>query len=642
MARGSCRLILAASLTWAGPAVAGRFSTPYPASALAEETQRPDKALVVYLSQDDADPRVCDQGREGPSLPRVNALVVDALLDALVQGRVAPEAGAGCLAHLLDGERGRAELVLREVVDRAPALLASPAGGEILQVLAARPPELSIPEHAVDRVVTSLERAEQRLHGHRVELARQLRRDIELEAGRLDGSPVTAARVQELEDHGLLATMSRRLPGADLRMAAGRRLAALRAATSPFERVRTDLAWVQDTLEQRGALAVDPAESPVLSAEWVAEEGAPAVIRLQQDPLAGVARLVAARDDRSELLDPVFDLRAGLRIRVAGLEEAPLGLCPGEDAWDPTPCVPVSAVQLEHVVMTLRADGTVALAEGLELEARIAMGRDGEAVRPRATVGGVPVQDLAFRFHLDPVAPVILRGSGYSAPGPDAHVDIYEASHGRLIVGVRTEGRELVALVARHDEGFAVVSRGAQGAPGSTGSVGSRGTNGSNGMNGSCPSMNGTSGGPGGQGGPGGAGGNGGPGGDGGTVSVRLHCDPCEALKQIAVRRVRSEGGPGGAGGQGGPGGAGGSGGMGGSGASCSTYDSVSKTYRYSSVSGGSPGAQGAQGPRGPNGQPGPPGADGPVLIRLAGREGGTESAAGAEQGAVEEAAEAP
>lgn len=626
MGRAALALAAAVSLALPGGATAGRWSSPYPASALAEETQRPDKALVVYLGQEDADPGVCDQGREGPSLPRVNALVVDALLDAVIQGRVGPEAGAACLAHLLTGEQGRAELVLREVVDRAPALLASPAGGEILQVLAARPPELAIPAHAVDRVVSSLERAEQRLHGHRVGLARQLRRDIELEAGRLDGVRVDRALLEGIEDHELLSTMSRRLPEAALRTAAGRRLAVLRAAGSPHARVRQELAWVQDTLEAEGALVVDPSAHPVLSASWVASGAAPAVIRLQQDPAAGVARLVAARDDRSELLDPVFDLRSGLRLTVAGLEEAPLGLCPGVDAWDPTPCVPVSAMQLEHVVMDLREDGTVALAEDLDLEARVAMGRDGELVRPRATVGGVAVQDLSFRFHLDPVAPVVLQGAGSGARGPDAHVDIYEASHGRLVVGVRTEGRELVALVARHDEGFSVVSRGAPGASGSTGTAGSRGTNGTNGMNGSCPSMSGTSGSPGGQGGRGGAGGNGGPGGDGGTVSVRLHCDPCEALKQIAVRRVRSEGGPGGAGGPGGPGGPGGSGGMGGSGTSCSTYDSVTKSYRYSSVSGGSSGAQGAQGPRGPNGQPGPPGADGPVLIRLAGQDAPTEA----------------
>lgn len=358
---------------------------------------------------------------------------------------------------------------------------------------------------------------------------------------------------------------------------------------------------------------------PVLAVRYAPGPDDAVAVLLEQDPMAGQASLLAATTRGERFPDPRIDLASALQITVDGYE-APLATCPGTDEWDPTPCVPRSAVTSSHLAVRVDPEGAIVLAESLGLDEVLALGRDGEVLDPRLAVGGVRVEGLELPLHFLPVEPVVYEGSR-AAAGPRLVVDVYEVSAGRLLFGIKAPGREperSTALVPRYDEGFAVVSRGGQGRAGAAGRKGTTGARGTPGRSASCPNSSGSSGGRGQNGGAGGRGGNGGTGGAGGFVTVNLRCDTsCDVIRPLLLRRVRSEGGPGGPGGPGGQGGDGGAGGSGGSGTSCSIYDSTTKTTRSKYLSGGTTGARGSKGSNGARGNRGPAGPAGQVSIRL-------------------------
>ncbi len=589
-------------------------SGPYSAADLQAESRRPGKALVRYLAQPGADGGVCNPDRSGPAVERVDDAVVVRLLGALAQGDVPPDAGAACLVAAWSAPPDVAARVLIHSLEAAPAMLGQPAGEALLVALAERPPGLATPREPALALVHALRQA-----GGQGAYAAALARDLELEAGAYEGEPVTEARIRQVRDEAVLDAMAARLPAEGLRSAAAARLVRVRAERSPFALVRDDPdAAVREVLAT-GALAVDVVAHPVLHARYVPREDAAQAVLLEQDLQAGTRRLIAAYADGTRLPDPRVDLRTSLRLLLSGLEE-PITLCAGaSERWDPTPCVSLDDVIVSHLALTIDGEGALVMKEELPLEAVVALGRDGDVLRPRVLVGGVEVQDLDLPLFFLPVEPARFVGGGPRGAGPLVLVDVYEASASRLIFGVRvpTLDRRMAALVPQHDEGFAVISQGARGAVGSTGAAGAPGTPGSIGMPASCPSSPGQNGGSGGPGGQGGKGGSGGPGGPGGFLKVSLHCERCELLEPMLRRRLRSEGGPGGPGGAGGPGGPGGRGGMGGSGTSCSTYDSYTKTSRSSYLSGGAKGADGARGPNGASGEPGPPGPPGRVAIEI-------------------------
>lgn len=585
-----------------------RLPTPFSAAQLSEMDGRYSRAAVHYLSQPGADGAVCDLHREGPTLPRADPAVLRAIRKAAVEDPIPPEVAAECWAALLrtlpsqEVDGLLADLLQTSIEqlgeDPAPAVL-----GPLVRTLLERPVEMRLPTGlAVD--------VSRRLGELSSPLAAELLADVELEAGRFHGEPITQQRLMGMSEADLLR-LARRLPDETLRYQAQALLVSLRIERSRWAFVREHASEVLAATMERHQFAIPPTQT-VLSARWEPREDAVRIVRIQADPPSSTARLVGARSDREVAAEPILDLSQGLRVAVEGMEEGRLGPCPSADPWDPTPCVGEAHLYLDDRFASM--DGLrIGLATDLSLDDVVLLARSGDRFAPPLRVGGLAVEGFDFRLHFDPVPPIRYGG------GTDLLVDIYQISNGRLIVGVQPVGSEerQSAVVPATDAGFEVISQGAMGSQGTTGSAGSTGSTGYAGSMGSCYSPGGT-GGMGGPGGPGGTGGPGGAGGDGGDILVTLHCDDCAPLRAFALRQIRSVGGAGGQGGRGGPGGAGGAGGTGGSGGSCSEYDSTTGTYKTRTTSAGSPGSSGSQGASGSSGQAGPPGSPGEVILRTA------------------------
>lgn len=582
---------------------APRFPADYRLADLRADSARwPGEALVHFLSVPGNDPAACDARQ----LARTDHALAGPFVDALRERRVPAARWEACATVLLPTLPAAHREVLLERLAARTVELATRGDLELVKrvhrLLAARARE---PSAALSSLRVELGRAAlpQGAAALRAEVA-DLGRTLELEDGLLDGAPLTEERVVALDDEPLLRRIEARSPGAELRLAARRRVVRrhLEAATMPEVKARA--AEVEAAVLEHGRWAQPARGLPPAIA--LPPRTLATGLRASQDVATQLARLSTSDDDGAG--GPRVDLRPVLRFSVGWSE--PLALCAPPEALDVRPCIDAAEVTLGTGFATLRPDGVLAFPATLVMADLVELTRGGFGLVVPVLLAGRTVQVLQVPLTVLQPGPFYFEGAT-GEPGPAVNVVVVPVAQGLLVDAVDAKGTRKQVVLPRGPTVFELGSRGGAGAPGSPGLKGADGTRGTNGMSASCPSMNGGNGGPGGSGQPGTAGGAGGRGGDGGPLKVELLCGG--ACEDVALVRAiaRSLGGAGGEGGQGGAGGRGGDGGSGGSSTSC--YVNGRTTF----LSGGSQGSRGSDGARGANGPRGAPGKEGPVQVLL-------------------------
>jgi hypothetical protein len=575
-----------------------RFPPQYDLAALrADSAKWPGEALGHYLSRPSADVASACVARH---FVRTDAALVVPFAAALERDDVPRERWAACAKALLPGLPVEQRLqfaeelarVVPELVERAdlPRLRATYAvlidrprdDSPALKQLGAR--DLPSPRAAVRAQVD------------------EIRALLALEAGALNGQPLTEALVLQLDDEGLLRRIAARAPLEALRDGARRRVVRLHIAQSAMREVKQRADAVEAAVFRTGRWA-----QPLASLATPAPQPPgmlPVEVRFTQDIGAQLAFPFLSDDEARRA--PAIDLRPYLRFHVGWSE--PLGLCDEPEALSVAPCVDARDVKLGTGFASLDERGTLHVLAKWAMADAIDLTRAGLGLVVPVLLGERPSQVLQL-----PLTAQTPKQFCFEAPmterGPQVNATVVAVTQGLLVEAVDELSHRVQFVVPRAAKGFEFGSCGGHGAPGAQGSRGQNGSTGTQGMNASCPSTPGGRGGNGGNGTAGGQGGDGGPGGDGGAVRVELHCgSPC--ADEALVRAVfRSRGGRGGAAGQGGAGGSGGAGGAGGSGMSC--YQNGKTTY----AAAGSAGSRGSDGARGSDGKPGRDGLDGPVQV---------------------------
>lgn len=571
------------------------FPARYDLEALrADSAQWPGEALVHYLSRPGANAAAC----EASNFSRRDSALVDPFVESLDSKRVPVGLWAACAQRLLPSLPAASRALF---VDRLARLVITfierpdlARLGAAYDMLATRPRE---PSPSLQRLGARLAKQPEKKG-----LVGALRELLDLEAGTLNGQPLTEAAVLQLDDEPLLRRIDARAPEEALRTAARRRIVRIHIAQSTVREVRARAAEVESAVLAHGRWAQPVASlaAPVPQPPLVA----PVDVRVSQDIPAQLARPFLAGDDARAA--PAIDLKPQLRFHVGWSE--PLPLCEDPAALAVSPCIDATEVQLGTGFATLDGAGVLhlnakwAMADALDLT-RTGLGlvvpvKLGERLSQVVQVPLTAQVPGSFCFEGEP-----------TDRGPLVSATVVPEAHGLLVEAVDEKGRRVQFVLPRHAEGFEFGSCGGRGRAGSAGSPGMNGSSGTTGTSAMCPSSPGGRGGNGGNGSPGGAGGDGGPGGEGGALRVELHCgDTCE--DEALVRAIfRSRGGLGGEGGPGGQGGRGGAGGAGGSGTSC--YQNGKSSY----ASGGSAGSNGSAGAQGPSGKRGAPGLDGTVEV---------------------------
>ncbi len=587
-------------------------------------------ALIAYLAQRDASPAVCDLRSTGPHVTRFDRDMATVLVRGLDDGKVDLSLGHACIdaalesgsqeiaAQLIDAvARGTHSLATDRALETSPALQARLA---ILQaVYLERPSGKDGDPKTMDGIFDALRR---KFWGGRfgpvaARSLNELLGVVDLERGRYGGRPVDLATIDGLAARGdetLLRRFADRLPAADLRALAQRRLIRLRIAASPFPEVRAQAAAVEARVMQQGVNRVSLIDQPVVRASLDGKKLPARNVLVRQDLSRQSATLFGYLTGGGLSVLPNLSLGGALWVQVTGLSR-PITVCGAPRSYDPTPCIGGDDVTIENPLAGSDHDGTFRFRDKASEAEVVGLTRAGDSFPLAIDVGGHPL--VSFSWPLRFERPKNLVFSAKDGRGPTLQVVVTHPDPILYLFGVSSDGLFYRAVVEKNDlTTFHLVSRGATGTAGMDGSSGSDGSAGVDGSSASCPS---SSGGDGSRGGDGTAGGNGGPGGnggDGGDVLVQLQCGrvACSADDVALLRRaVLSQGGPGGRGGAAGPGGKGGRGGSGGSGTSC--FDPSTNTS--GSVGGGSNGMSGSDGSSGSPGPDGFPGRPGVVRVEV-------------------------
>lgn len=576
------------------------FPEKYDLAALRADSKRwPGEALAHYLSRHGAD---VEAACVASSFARTDSALSEPFVAALGAPNVPGKRWLACAQRLLPTLAAEERLEFVEALARAiPGLVER---GELAslqlahQLLISRPRD---PSPALQKL------AARDLPSPRAEVRAQvdeLRALLELEAGTLNGQPMTEQSVLKLEDEPLLERIGARAPQQQQRDAARRAIVRLHIAKSTVREVKARAAEVEAAVFSTGRWAQPlaslsaPAPQPPLVV--------PVDIRFSQDIGQQLAWPYLASDESKRA--PEIDLRPHLRFHVGWSE--PLALCDAPEALSVAPCLDAKDLTLGTGFAKLEANGTLRVLGKWAMADAIDLSRAGLGVVVPIKLGERTSQILQLPITAQPPSSFCFEGA-LTAPGPQVNAMVTPVTQGLLVEAVDETARRVQFVLPRAAVGFEFGSCGGQGRPGLAGSRGVNGSTGSQGSPASCPSGTGGRGGNGGNGTAGGAGTDGGPGGNGGAIRVELRCGTACEDEPLIRMAFRSRGGRGGAGGPGGAGGSGGAGGAGGSGTSC--YQNGKSTY----ASGGSPGSRGADGPRGADGRPGKNGEDGPVQVLL-------------------------
>jgi hypothetical protein len=569
-------------------------------------------AVVAYLGQPDASPAVCDLRARGPHVAAFTEDVRGALVGGLVDGKVAPAVWSRCVQVAfewmpIDDASSLVDASLNAYVKLldSGSLRSNPAVAEraatLQRLYLDRRAGLEGHPAVVTSVLAKLREllAKKDLSPIARSFALEVVATADIAHGTWQGKTVDVAMMDALAAAGNEMTLSRfaqRLPQAELRREAGRRIVRIHIALSPFAEVRDHAEAVEDAVMRTGHNRVMLTDHALVRA-WFDATATVRGVLVRQNVWQQSATLLGFDAGRSTLsVLPELSFRGSLWAEVNGVSR-PITLCPDRRAFDPTPCIDVADVSLGNAFAYLDESGTFHLRDNVAEKELVAWASRDSFALPISLAGKAAVS-LQWGLVFERPEPLEFVGRSAGARGPDVNVRVDHPNANRYVF----EANGFIAIVQQAD--LAAYHVGSIGGRGASGVSGRAGTNGSSGSQ--CSD--------GGQGGDGTDGGNGGNGGDGGNVRATIACAAGNCDVELLRQVMFSVGGDGGAGGSGG---AGGFGGSGGSSKSQQTHtDSNGNTVVDDP--GCAAGSTGPQGQRGRDGAPGAPGRPGHVSVDFA------------------------
>jgi hypothetical protein len=586
------------------------------AAQLAQHNSGP--ALVAYLSQSDASPTVCDLHALSPHVSKITADVSAALVDGMVDGKINPVLWRRCVDVLIerlprdeaaplfdDVMRAYRRTLANSDLERNPSLAERFA--TLHRLYLERPAGLggnpSVRQALSEEIRAAL--AKGRLGPVAAHFGQELVATIDVENGQWQGHAVDPAMMDTLAASGNEMTLTRfveRLPSAELREQAQRRIVRVHIALSPFPEVRDAAAAVEETVIREGHNRVALKQHPLLSASLDPRKTLVRDVLVRQrvwDRSATLLGFAASRSNLSVL--PEVSLRGALLAKLQSISR-PVSVCEHKRNLDPSPCIAAEDVSLDNPVAYRTSGGDFHFKDDVGLGEIVALARNSKFVLP-VRIGGRAAVSLDWGLSYERPEDLAFDGTSSGGVGPRLKVRVERPTATRFVFSVSApQGTYAAVVEASNIHDFHVVSRGTPGLPGATGNPGNPGAAGSECSDGE-------------RGSDGGPGWDGGRGGDGGEIAVELACggascsDTVDLLQQI----ILSVGGLGGAGGSGG---AGGPGGPGGSGRSPATHIN-SYGESVTDDPGCSAGAKGSSGASGNSGSPGRPGRPGRMTFKV-------------------------
>lgn len=544
------------------------FSLPMSAEDLVQHNTGP--ALVAYLSQPTANSEVCDRNVRGPHLLHADAKLYGDFVRGLVEGHIRPKTWWRCADGFLRSGRSPGDVeALILAIGRGYRQLINDKQFEASSILQdrlramqtlyiEREADLITPSPSRMQLFDGLRRA---LSNHRLGtmaamFGAELLSTVDLERGLHLGRQVDANTIEALfrrSDEPMLMRFARRLPFAELRETARRRVLRLRIMSSPYPEIREHAQAVEDAVIESGANRLNLATHPPLRGNTDATQQRLRGVLVRQQPLQQRAALVGYEvvNGAGQPLHEVV-LRHWLRFELQDVAH-PVTLCEPLLELDPTPCVSVADIKFEHPHVGIGPRGTLYFADNLTMRDALNLSTSRETLQMPVSVLGKKLFTLELPFAFERPADLVFSPSAAGATGPRLEVLADRRNASRFVFTVNALGGPFFAIVESIDLGaFHIISLGGRGHDGASGSSGSSGMSG-----GECQD--------GGRGGDGGHGEDGGNGGNGGDINVTVACGAkqCEGVNAQLAPIILSRGGDGGAGGSGGSGGAGGSGGSG-------------------------------------------------------------------------------
>lgn len=570
-------------------------------------------AILAHLSQHAASGEVCDARLNGDRL--ADASLQDRLIEAWLEGRVGDRAFTRCLKRSFETlEPTVARALIDELVDVYERLLSDGAvesGGRararlrtLHGLLLERPPGLEATWATLAPRLARLASLVDSLGPVRRELALEVLEAEALGRGTWNGAPVDAAVLERMLAEGretVLLRAALRLPDQARRDDAARRLIRLRMRTSPMASVAAGGPALEErvVLFRSNPLVLTGPESVLVTeASLKRDPRWPAAIAVSQPRGASFHSLGAVGG-----ILPTVELGGVAWVRVQGLSH-PVTVCDDERPFDPTPCVPATALDIRSSLVVPLGEGRFDFRDELPVELSYRLAST-HAVQLPIHLEGQAIGTLPWSMRYLPGPSIEHEAASLAKRGPAVTVRVRELLEGaRFAFEVESGAVFDRRIVEAADLGrFRIASIGGRGLSGADGTDGQAGSDGA-----ACQR--------GGDGTDGGPGGPGGPGGDGGDVAVSVTCltAQCSAATLAKLKAaVVSVGGPGGSGGRGGTGGRGGSGG-----ASRPDRTDTDALGRPVVVEAGcSAGADGARGSDGPGGADGAEGAAGTVTFTV-------------------------
>jgi hypothetical protein len=580
---------------------ASSYRLPLTPAQVAEA--REPQALVLYLSQRDANPAVCDATAAGPHVV-ADDRAGRALLDALQTGAIAPPIWQVCVDRILASARSDHQTALLDAMLRtyralvtSPSLERDPAIQARLVALSTvyseRSPDIRAPATAVE-LGGELRKAARTLGPIGRHSAEAMIAQLDVERAVWGARAIDPAYLDELttpDNEPFLTFLAARLSDANLRAEARRRVIRLHIAVSPFSEVHEDASHIEAMMMELGKNPISPKLQLPTAAQLDASELSIDRVIITQDVRAQVASLAGAPPAGvGGATVPVIALRGALTFNVTGVSQ-PITFCGAASELDPSPCLLPGDLTVDNPLVHLDAVGTLQLPEALPAGQVVELARASRQLAVPLAVGHETITTLAWPLVFATPEPAVFTGDNFGVVGPPLNVIVEQ--RGDLLIYAIDHGHGIAWAVAPVADAakFAIVSRGGDGRPGKDGKPGKDGVDGVTGMTDT----------PGGQGGDGAAGEDGdpgSPGGPGGPIRVQLTCEAaaCDGViadLRTAIRSVGGDGGPGGRGGDGGRGGMGGATGL------------ISASENALSLMGGASGADGVPGKEGKEGKAG-------------------------------------
>ena len=386
-----------------------RFPLPYTATQLLTDSARwPGEGLVHYLTQPNADVSVCTLTPPN-ALRRTDEALVDPFVAALEENMLTPDRWQSCATRLVPalppasreytfGRLSRVILSLLDVEKSAPRLIAAH------EVLATRPREPSPSLEALLGRLTQFPR--ERLAPAVPPVFDALVSTLELDHGQLSGRVLTDADITNTQDEALLARMATRLPDANLRMSARRRVIRLRIERSEFSEVKARAAEVEAAVMEQGRWV-----QPVASLRLEKPElplALPFQALVRQHVNQQVVTLLAPGKDRDELL-PLLDLKASLHFSVGW--SRPLSMCQAPSALAVEPCIDAREVEVANPMVKIDAEGVVRLPERLAMVDAMGLARADEGLVLPIRLAGKLVTSLQVPLRFEVPESIYFEGN---------------------------------------------------------------------------------------------------------------------------------------------------------------------------------------------------------------------------------------